>query len=200
MRALSQRPDLVVSLAKVRAAEDKIKAIKASYFPKINALANVGYGEERGSVGSAISIDTSALTYGASLGFELQVFDGFLRDRSLQAARAELQAANEELETMNEELQSTNDELYTINDTLRERSVELDDSKSFVESLVNSIHLGLLVVDREMRVPLAKMRRIDQQQATTINWLLGADHSPLETTIAYEQVAIEVTAAVAQNE
>ena len=70
----------------------------------------------------------------------------------LETANEELQSTNEELETMNEELQSTNDELYTINDTLRERSVELDDSKSFVESLVNSIHLGLLVVDREMRV------------------------------------------------
>jgi rubrerythrin len=33
-----------------------------------------------------------------------------------------------------------------------------------------------------------------------INWLIGADHSPLETTIAYEQVAIDVTAAVAMNE
>ena len=52
MRALSRRPDLVVSLAKVRAAEDKIKAIKASYFPKINALANVGYGMERTSLGT----------------------------------------------------------------------------------------------------------------------------------------------------
>ncbi|WP_219815494.1 hypothetical protein, partial [Arthrobacter sp. B0490] len=35
---------------------------------------------------------------------------------------------------------------------------------------------------------------------TMVNWLIGADHSPLETTVAYEQVAIEVTAAVAQNE
>ena len=35
---------------------------------------------------------------------------------------------------------------------LRERSVELEDSRSFVDSLVNSIHLGLMVVDREMRV------------------------------------------------
>lgn len=55
-------------------------------------------------------------------------------------------------------------------------------------------------MNKSLQLPLAKMRRIDQQQATAINWLLGADHSPLETTIAYEQVAIEVTAAVAQNE
>jgi hypothetical protein len=52
----------------------------------------------------------------------------------------------------------------------------------------------------DLRVPLAKVRRAEQHQATMINWLLGPDHSPLETTIAYEQVAIEVTAAVAQSE
>ena len=40
---------------------------------------------------------------------------------------------------------------------------------------------------------LAQLRRVEQHQATTINWLIGADHSPLETTIAYEQVAIDVT-------
>ena len=55
-------------------------------------------------------------------------------------------------------------------------------------------------MNREFQLPLAQLRRIDQQQATLINWMIGADHSPLETTIAYEQVAIEVTAAVAQNE
>ena len=50
------------------------------------------------------------------------------------------------------------------------------------------------------RLPLAQVRRVEQHQATLVNWLLGADHSPLETTIAYEQVAIEVTAAVARLE
>src|SRR5690625_885518 len=54
--------------------------------------------------------------------------------------------------------------------------------------------------NRELRLPLARLRRVEQHQATMVNWLLSADHSPLETTIAYEQVAIEVTAAVAQNE
>lgn len=52
----------------------------------------------------------------------------------------------------------------------------------------------------DLRVPLAEVRRIEQHQATMINWMLAADHSPLETTIAYEQVAIEVTAEVAQHE
>jgi hypothetical protein len=55
-------------------------------------------------------------------------------------------------------------------------------------------------MNRELQQPLARVRRLEQHQATTINWLIGADHSPLETTIGYEQVAIEVTAAVAQRE
>ncbi|MDF2077604.1 hypothetical protein P2Q70_23705 [Pseudomonas mendocina] len=51
-----------------------------------------------------------------------------------------------------------------------------------------------------LRQALAEVRRTEQHQATMVNWLLSADHSPLETTVAYEQVAIEVTAAVAQTE
>jgi two-component system CheB/CheR fusion protein len=70
----------------------------------------------------------------------------------LETTNEELQSTNEELETMNEELQSTNDELHTINDTLRERSVELDEARSFLGTLANSIHFGMVVVDREMRV------------------------------------------------
>ncbi len=52
----------------------------------------------------------------------------------------------------------------------------------------------------ELRLPFAQVRRIEQHQQTMVNWLLSADHSPLETTIGYEQVAIEVTAALAQQE
>jgi hypothetical protein len=54
--------------------------------------------------------------------------------------------------------------------------------------------------NREARVQLAELMRVEQHQATTVNWLLGADHSPIETTIGYEQTAIEVTASVAQLE
>jgi hypothetical protein len=55
-------------------------------------------------------------------------------------------------------------------------------------------------MNRHLQSALARVRRVEHHQATAINWLIGADHSPLETTIAYEQVAVEVTAAVAQRE
>ncbi|MCG5431031.1 PAS domain S-box protein [Mycobacterium sp. MYCO198283] len=76
----------------------------------------------------------------------------------LETTNEELQSTNEELETMNEELQSTNDELQTINETLRERSIELDDAQQFVDALSNSVHFGMIVVDRAMRVQLWNRR------------------------------------------
>jgi hypothetical protein len=57
-----------------------------------------------------------------------------------------------------------------------------------------------LRMNRDARVTLAQLMRVEQHQATAINWLIGADHSPLETTIGYEQAAIEITASVAQLE
>src|SRR5215216_3087663 len=55
-------------------------------------------------------------------------------------------------------------------------------------------------MNRDLQASLAKVRRKEQHQQTIVNWLLPADHSPLETTIGYEQVAIEVTASLAQVE
>lgn len=55
-------------------------------------------------------------------------------------------------------------------------------------------------VNRELRIPLARLRRIEHQQQKLVNWLNPPDQSPLETTIGFEQTAIEVTAVVAQQE
>lgn len=55
-------------------------------------------------------------------------------------------------------------------------------------------------MNKELQAPLATVRRKEQHQQTMVNWLLPADESPLETTIGYEQVAVEVTASLARVE
>ena len=55
-------------------------------------------------------------------------------------------------------------------------------------------------MNRDLQLDLARIRRIEQHQQTMVNWLNPADQSPLETTIGFEQVAIEVTASVALAE
>jgi len=54
--------------------------------------------------------------------------------------------------------------------------------------------------NREIKALLAKTRMVDQQQQTTINYMHPADQTPLETSIAYEQVAVDMTAYLARNE
>jgi hypothetical protein len=55
-------------------------------------------------------------------------------------------------------------------------------------------------MNRGLQGVLVQVRRKEQHQQTMVNWLLPADQSPLETTIGYEQVAVEVTAALARVE
>ncbi|HEX5369642.1 MAG TPA: hypothetical protein VFY10_09550 [Dehalococcoidia bacterium] len=75
--------------------------------------------------------------------------------------------------------------------------------------LMNGIEIGGSVFshafarmcdDREIKETLARLRLIEHQQQNTINWLNPPDQSVLETTIGYEQVAIELTAYLARHE
>lgn len=101
------------------------------------------------------------------------------------------------------------DQRFTWRDLVQKPISKLDDDAFtrvriiLINGLENeALRFGHMAArfNQELRLPLAKVRRTEQHQATMVNWLIAADHSPLETTIAYEQVAIEVTAAVAQRE
>jgi two-component system, chemotaxis family, CheB/CheR fusion protein len=75
-------------------------------------------------------------------------------NEELETTNEELQSTNEELETMNEELQSTNEELETMNDELRQRTFELNDVNAFLETILTTIGLAVLVLDARQHVRL----------------------------------------------
>ncbi len=54
--------------------------------------------------------------------------------------------------------------------------------------------------DCEVSKLVSQTRRIEDMQQTTVNWLTPAEQSVLETTLGYEQVAVDLTAWLAQNE
>jgi rubrerythrin len=101
------------------------------------------------------------------------------------------------------------DQRFTWRDMVQKPISKLDDD-AFTRVriiLLNGLELEALRFghmaarcNAALRLPLAQVRRSEQHQATMVNWLLAPDHSPLETTIGYEQVAIEITAAIAQHE
>ncbi|WP_394825645.1 hypothetical protein [Pendulispora albinea] len=55
-------------------------------------------------------------------------------------------------------------------------------------------------MNKPLQLQLARVRRVEQHQQTLVNWLHPPDQNVLETTIGFEQVAIEVTASVAIHE
>ena len=55
-------------------------------------------------------------------------------------------------------------------------------------------------LDNDDRKLLAQIRRIEDMQETTVNYLTPAGQSVLDTTLAYEQVAVDLTAWLSQNE
>ena len=55
-------------------------------------------------------------------------------------------------------------------------------------------------IDKEDKDLMARLGRIENQQQITCNWLCPADQSVLETTMGYEQVAVDLTAWLSQNE
>lgn len=69
-----------------------------------------------------------------------------------------------------------------------------------VEAVMFSHQMARNTLDPEIKKKLAFIRRIEAQQQKAMNWLIPGDESTLEVTIGYEQVAVDLTAWVAQNE
>jgi hypothetical protein len=69
-----------------------------------------------------------------------------------------------------------------------------------VESIIFSHQFARHTDNLEIKRALALSRRVDQQQQKAVNGLNPGDQTPLETTIGYEQVAVDLTSWLARHE
>ena len=69
-----------------------------------------------------------------------------------------------------------------------------------VESIMFSHQFARHTDNVEIKRALALSRRVESQQQKVVNGLNPGDQSPLETTIGYEQVAVDLTAWLARHE
>lgn len=67
-------------------------------------------------------------------------------------------------------------------------------------SVLMSHAIERMTVDPEIKRQMAAMRRADSMQQQTVDWLNPANQSVIETTLGYEQVAVDLTANLAKNE
>lgn len=68
------------------------------------------------------------------------------------------------------------------------------------EAILFNHHLARHCPDTETRQRLAHVRYMEAQQQRAVNWLLSGFNSVLETVLAYEQVATDLTSWVARME
>jgi hypothetical protein len=69
-----------------------------------------------------------------------------------------------------------------------------------VESILFSHQFARHCPDDQLRRELAEIRYVESQQQRVVNWLLPPVASVLETTLGYEQVAVDLTSWVARME
>jgi outer membrane protein TolC len=96
-RALAQRPDLVGSLAKLRAWQAEVREAHAAYYPKVSLEASGGWSKLDLNVYGSPWFGNSKPAYGVGLAVDLPLFDGFLRRNKLRVAESQLRAAESEL-------------------------------------------------------------------------------------------------------
>jgi two-component system, chemotaxis family, CheB/CheR fusion protein len=112
-------------------------------------------------------------------------------NEELETLNEELQSTNEELETMNEELQSTNEELETTNEEMRGRTDALNLSNAFLESILTSVQVGVMVIDGSFRVQawnhksedLWGLRTAEVQGQNFLNLDIGLSVDQLKQTV-----------------
>ncbi len=96
-RALSQRPDLVAVLAKVRASQAEVKRARADFYPKISLEGSAGWQKLDINAYDSSYVGNSKPAYGIGIAVNLPIFDGFLRINKLRIAQSELRSAESEL-------------------------------------------------------------------------------------------------------
>src|SRR5215203_400391 len=69
-----------------------------------------------------------------------------------------------------------------------------------VEAVMFSHQFARHTDNLDIKRALALSRRVDAQQQKAVNGLNPGDQTPLETTIGYEQVAVDLTAWLARHE
>jgi rubrerythrin len=69
-----------------------------------------------------------------------------------------------------------------------------------VEAVMFSHQMARNTLDPAVKQQLAMMRRVEAQQQKAINWLIPGDETTIEVTLGFEQLAVDLTAWLAQNE
>lgn len=94
-KALSQRPDLIVSYAALQASKSGVKAAQAEFMPKVFVAGTLASSSNSFNAGSLPSIGNQTSGAGILVGATVPIFDGGFRAAQLRNAQSTQSAATE---------------------------------------------------------------------------------------------------------
>jgi outer membrane protein len=92
-QALAERPDVMASVAALKAAEQSVDAAKADFLPKVYLAGFAAAGNRNLDVGNLPVLAGQSNANGVIVGISMPIFDGGLRSARLQDARDRVQAS-----------------------------------------------------------------------------------------------------------
>ncbi len=90
---LAGRPDIITSVARLKAAEAEAGAVSASFMPKVGLIAGLTTLDNQFSINNGSALGTPLDQTGILLGMTLPLYDGGLRDSRAGGARSRVLAA-----------------------------------------------------------------------------------------------------------
>ncbi len=99
-RALADRPDIMASIAALKAAESTVDVANANFLPKVYLAGFIVGGSNELSVGPFSGLSNSGVSRGVLLGMSLPLYDGGMRSSQVRDAHEGVQAAHATLEKL----------------------------------------------------------------------------------------------------
>lgn len=96
-QALAERPDVMASVAALKAAEHAVHAAKADFLPKVYLAGFAAAGNRNLDVGNLPVLAGQSNANGVIVGISMPIFDGGLRSARLQDAQDRVQASRDAL-------------------------------------------------------------------------------------------------------
>jgi outer membrane protein len=120
-RALARRPDILASLAKLRASEAEVSSAESSYYPTVGIDGWVNQNIGSFSIDGGTSYRVNEPAAGVLLKLSLPLYDAGLRKNTVEIARSRSSAAQDELlKTQNEAIRQVARTFDAVKSTLAE--------------------------------------------------------------------------------
>jgi len=91
--SLAERPDIITSVARLKAAEAEAGAVSAGFMPKVGLIASLSTLDNQFSFNNSSALGTPLDQTGILLGMTLPLYDGGLRDSRAHSAHSRVMAA-----------------------------------------------------------------------------------------------------------